>query len=202
MMIKADGLPIAHSNSVPNIYDLDGDSIKDLVLSNTSGYIYFYKNMGTNANPYFEAAYETLKTVSETYIDAYANSRSHFVDWTGDGDLDLLLGGAEGYVWLCENSTITTINEMNTTPSRDDIFKVITNPAKNKVNIKYNLKNPGSVLIRVFDITGQKIATVLQQMQHSGDHSIVWNNSGRCGLYFVNFKTESYNITKKVILLK
>ena len=207
MMIRAGGLPVALSNSVPNIFDLDGDSLKDLILSNTNGYVYLYKNTGTNTNPYFEAAYETLKTVNEIYIDAYANSRSHFVDWTGDGDLDLLLGGAEGYVWLCENSTIPNIKEQNKISLHSSLLKITTNPAKNRVHLTYTLKDPVFVTLCVYDVFGERVATLLQHRQNAGKHNIIWNgidNSSRkisCGIYFINLKTESENITKKVILL-
>ena len=207
-MIRAGGSPIAHSNSAPNVYDLDGDSIKDLILGNTNGYIYFYKNIGSNAVPLFEAEYETLKTNNDNFIDAYSNSRIHFVDWTGDGDLDLLLGGAEGYVWLCENTTVPNIREAHNNLTKEQKFNIVTNPAKNNVHLEYSLEHPMYVSIHVYAITGEMIATLLHRHQPIGNNQTVWDgldhngNKVGCGIYFINLKTEFYSITKKVILLR
>ncbi len=208
IMIKAGGLPIVHSNSVPNIYDLDGDNIKDLVLGNTNGYIYFFKNIGSNAVPLFEAEYETLKTVNDVFIDSYTNSRIQFVDWTGDGDIDMLLGGAEGYVWICENSTEPNVEEAHTTPPTEQTFRITSNPVRNKVHLEYSLENPAYVTINVYTIAGEIIATPLQQQQQVGNHNIVWDgldHKGKkvgCGIYFIKMRSGYCSITKKIILLK
>lgn len=208
IMIKAGGLPIVHSNSVPNIYDLDGDNIKDLVLGNTNGYIYFFKNIGSNAVPLFEAEYETLKTVNDVFIDSYTNSRIQFVDWTGDGDIDMLLGGAEGYVWICENSTEPNVEEAHTTPPTEQTFRITSNPVRNKVHLEYSLENPAYVTIHVYAIAGEIIATPLQQQQQVGNHNIVWDaldHKGKkvgCGIYFIKMRSGYCSITKKIILLK
>lgn len=208
IMIKAGGLPIVHSNSVPNTYDLDGDNIKDFVLGNTNGYIYFFKNIGSNAAPVFEAEYETLKTVNDVFIDSYTNSRIHFVDWTGDGDIDMLLGGAEGYVWICENSTVPNVKEAHNTPPTEQTFRITSNPVRNQVHLEYSLENPAYVTIHVYTIAGEIIATPLQQQQQVGNHNIVWDGldfNGKkagCGIYFIKMKSGYCSITKRVILLK
>lgn len=45
----------------PFYYDWDGDMIKDLVTGQYSnGYIRFYRNIGTNANPQFGASFQYL----------------------------------------------------------------------------------------------------------------------------------------------
>ena len=45
----------------PFYYDWDGDNIKDLVTGQfSSGNVRFYKNIGTNTNPQFGAAYSFL----------------------------------------------------------------------------------------------------------------------------------------------
>lgn len=206
--IKAGGLPITHSNSVPNIFDLDGDNIKDLILGNTNGFVYFYKNVGSNAEPLFEAEYETLKTTDDIFIDSYSNSRIHFIDWTGDGDLDMLLGGAEGYIWICENSTVPNIEEVQNTIIKKQMFNIVTNPAKSNVHMGYSLEQPGYVSIRVYNITGEMIATPLQKQQQTGYHHVVWDgldHNGKkvgCGIYLIRMESGYRSDVKKVIFLK
>lgn len=45
----------------PFYYDWDGDGVKDLVTGQyTSGYVRFYKNIGTDTNPQFGSTFEYL----------------------------------------------------------------------------------------------------------------------------------------------
>lgn len=45
----------------PFYYDWDGDNVKDLVTGQySSGYVRFYKNIGTNTNPQFGASFSYL----------------------------------------------------------------------------------------------------------------------------------------------
>ncbi len=74
----------------PDIADLDGDGLQDLIIGEFDGYVRFYRNQGTPGNPYF-SGYTNL-TYSGEEIDVSYYSRPCVVDWNNDGGLDLLLG--------------------------------------------------------------------------------------------------------------
>ncbi|MFK7787791.1 MAG: FG-GAP-like repeat-containing protein [Crocinitomicaceae bacterium] len=101
------------TGSVPILVDLDGDSLKDLVVANFYRYkpildkestIAFYKNVGTASSPSYQ------------YIDYdYFNLGSHayglrtiptFGDLDNDGDQDMLLGIADGTLIYRENTSV------------------------------------------------------------------------------------------------
>ncbi len=78
------------TRSAPFVVDLDGDNLKDVVAGEVYGYVYFFKNNGTNANPLL-ADLGKLKTGT---IDIYNyTTRVTTTDWDGDGQLDLVVGG-------------------------------------------------------------------------------------------------------------
>ena len=95
-------LVVPSFRSSPVIMDLDGDGLKDLLTGNTDGQLLFYSNVGTDASPIFSGY--TLIEADGIAIDLAGTPRSRpFVcDWTGDGNLDVLIGAYGGQIHLYE----------------------------------------------------------------------------------------------------
>ncbi len=55
----------------------------------------------------------------------------------------------------------------------------------------------------VFNVAGQKVATVANEFMNAGSHSVTWDASGlSAGVYFYTVKTDKYSKTMKMTLLK
>ncbi|MCF7912310.1 MAG: PKD domain-containing protein, partial [Candidatus Cloacimonetes bacterium] len=77
------------------------------------------------------------------------------------------------------------------------------NPFNPETNISFELAGDEMVRIEVYNIKGQKVATVLEQEMTAGAHSIVWNAQGQnSGIFFLRFEADGECDVKKVILLK
>lgn len=92
------------ARSVVRMSDWNGDGLKDLVGSSSTG-VYWCQNTGNNAAPVFSAPQAIAAPVSGSgLIPIYTGYRMrlHLADWNDDGVTDILLGNADGTVSLYE----------------------------------------------------------------------------------------------------
>lgn len=85
-------------------------------------------------------------------------------------------------------------------------FKLVQNypnPFNPNTKIRYSLPHYSNVLIKVFDILGREVATLINQDQPAGDYSIDFNASNLpSGIYLYKLQAGNYIDTKKMILIK
>jgi hypothetical protein len=78
------------SRAAPVAVDGTGDGRKDLLVGETSGHIFFFRNVGTDENPEFEGS--LLLEAGGAVLDVESYSRLDVADWDGDGVNDILCG--------------------------------------------------------------------------------------------------------------
>ena len=85
------------STVCPVVYDWNADNTKDLLLGDSSGFIHFYPNIGTNAAPVFNG-HEKLKAgPGQTQdLDVGSYARPYACDWDEDGLSDIITGYYSG----------------------------------------------------------------------------------------------------------
>ncbi len=77
------------------------------------------------------------------------------------------------------------------------------NPFNPSTKIKYNLPKETKVLIKVYDILGNEIQTLINERQAAGFYEVEFNaNNLASGIYFYTLLTHDYRQTKKMILLR
>lgn len=82
------------------------------------------------------------------------------------------------------------------------------NPFNPVTTIRYHLPVESKVKIVVYDLTGREVATLINDLQSGGFHTIHWNgtdatgNQVATGMYFYRLITADKSITRKMILLK
>ncbi len=90
-----------------------------------------------------------------------------------------------------------------TIPNNYSIYSIYPNPFNPITKITYGLREYSNVKIAIFDLTGKKVATLINKIQSSGYHSIDWNADNHAsGIYFIKMITDEYINTKKLILFK
>jgi hypothetical protein len=59
------------------------------------------------------------------------------------------------------------------------------------------------VELKVYDVFGREVATLVNKKQDAGTHSVTWNASSMSsGVYFYRLRAGAYSETKKLLLLK
>jgi len=77
------------------------------------------------------------------------------------------------------------------------------NPFNPSTTLVYNLHKPASVDLSVYNLKGQKVATLVKQLQQQGKYSETFNaTSLPSGVYVFRLQTEEFCVMKKVILVK
>ncbi|MFI5252253.1 MAG: YCF48-related protein [Bacteroidota bacterium] len=77
------------------------------------------------------------------------------------------------------------------------------NPFNPTTLINYQLPAAGRVSLKVYDILGREIATLVDGAQTPGDHFIQWDGSSLpSGVYFYRIQSGLYSETKKLLLMR
>ncbi len=84
----------------PELVDLTGDGLYDLVFGTASGPLLYYVNTGTTAAP----AWTQNTTLFGGVLDVGGASNPVFFDFDGDGDLDMISGSQLGYIKYFQNT--------------------------------------------------------------------------------------------------
>ena len=77
------------------------------------------------------------------------------------------------------------------------------NPFNPSTKISYSIPSAGHVSLKVYDILGSEVVTLLDTHQDSGKHQTMFDASFLpSGIYFYILETQAYKQTKKMILVK
>jgi S-formylglutathione hydrolase FrmB len=86
--------------------------------------------------------------------------------------------------------------------SSENKFTISPNPLKSSTLIQYTLHQNSPVTIKIIDLTGQEIVTLVDDLQQQGEQQVIFNTSGLpSGIYFCVLKTSEGIQTKKIIKL-
>ena len=88
-------------------------------------------------------------------------------------------------------------------PTSDKLCRAYPNPFNNTVNIAFELPQDGKVRLDIFNLLGQKVATLVNEPMKAGSHTYRWSgDAASSGVYFYRFVTGNHVETQKLMLLK
>lgn len=77
------------------------------------------------------------------------------------------------------------------------------NPFNPSTTIRYAIPRQGFVSLKIYDLLGKEIATLVNEMQSAGWKEVQWNASRfASGMYLVKMQANNFIETKKILLLK
>jgi hypothetical protein len=77
------------------------------------------------------------------------------------------------------------------------------NPFNPSTTIKFSIQNTGLVSLKIYNMLGQEVATIINSELKPGSYSYSFNASRlSSGVYFYSLNAGSFNQTKKMMLLK
>jgi serine protease len=94
----------------------------------------------------------------------------------------------------------------NNIVSKTMVFKLeqnYPNPFNPSTTINYQLREAAFVTLKIYDILGKEVATLVSQFEKEGGHSITFNGTDlTSGIYFYKLRAGNDIATKKLVLLK
>jgi hypothetical protein len=77
------------------------------------------------------------------------------------------------------------------------------NPFNPTTTISYQIPKDGRVTIKIFDIIGREVTTLVDEYKPSGRYSVQFDASRLAsGIYFYSIRSGNYNAVKKMSLIK
>ncbi len=186
------------------------DNPGNVVVQATSDSGYFL--MSNRTIPYVERRVYLLKTNSrgdtvwtrlygEAGGSTIANSAQHTSDGgfiitgTSDPALYLLKITADGLLAVGTNNDIL--------PTESALRQNYPNPFNPNTQIEYSLAHAAFVTLKIYNLLGQEVATLVSEELHPGTYSALWDASGfASGVYYYRLQARSLVETKKLILLR
>jgi hypothetical protein len=99
--------------------------------------------------------------------------------------------------------------ESNELPKQYAVGQNYPNPFNPSTEIKYSLPTESFVTLKIFDITGREVTTLLSEQKLAGTYKIIWNGKNKSGndvssgIYFYHFQADDkFSQTNKMLFLK
>ena len=113
------------------------------------------------------------------------------------------LPATKTYVYMDSLRQFAGIDPIADTKTTTDL-RVSPNPAKDQVKIEYNVNASADVDISVYDLTGKKVKTLLNNKQDKGDYELPISLTAEGfnkGIYFIKLTINNNSIVKKLVVI-
>ncbi len=117
----------------------------------------------------------------------------------------MYIGTKFGVKTFVDTLTVTSVrnDEEEILPSEYALFQNFPNPFNPSTQIKYAIPNGTNVKLKVFDILGKEIITLVNGYKNAGTYEVQFDASNLpSGVYLYRLETESFSQTKKLMLIK
>jgi hypothetical protein len=140
-------------------------------------------------------------------------SGAYYVLSLGVNEQYIFAGTNGSNIWRRSLSQVVTgiENEPNVQPTDFSLKQNYPNPFNPSTKIRYTIpsviasetKQSAFVTLKIYDVLGNEVATLVNEEKPTGNYSVSFDASGlTSGIYFYKLTTSSFTQTKKMILVK
>lgn len=88
-------------------------------------------------------------------------------------------------------------------PNTFELYPPIPNPFNATTSIRFYLPRESDVALEVHNLMGQSVATLVDGVKSSGDHTVQWNAQEHAsGVYVCQLRASGTTLTQKLVLIK
>ena len=108
-----------------------------------------------------------------------------------------------GQIWYKIIDKTVSVTNQSSIVSDFVLYQNYPNPFNPETKITYKIPKTEWVILKVYDISGREISTLVDQKQVVGSHTISFLKGNlSSGIYFYKIQAGEFNKTKKMIVLK
>lgn len=193
-------LPLPYPNSV-SVSDLTGDEKPDIIVGNRVYQFTILENKCSPGTISFSPAIPGTIILGHSNVSIHCDNTLFVSDLYGDGGKDIVSkGNGEILVLQTSNNPFTYIkNEIYEQPTAYLLGQNYPNPFNPETRINFQLPNPGKITIKIYDILGREVKTLVDDFYAAGQYTISWDgsnelgNSVASGVYFYRLQVSTSN---------
>ena len=198
-------------NSVDSPVDIAIDTSNNIYITGTSigpwqnGSSEDYATIKYNSNgdPLWEQRYNAADLMDRPYSIVVDNSGNVYV--TGISEASYTSNGS---VTIKYSQPPTDIDKSNyNLPEKFSLNQNYPNPFNPSTSIQYQISSISQVTLKVYDVLGNEIATLVNEEKQAGSYEVEFNTASSIknpasGIYFYRLQAGNFVETRKMILLK
>ena len=97
----------------------------------------------------------------------------------------------------------SNIIEVEVMPNENSLLQNYPNPFNPVTNFKFQIVKPGLVTLKIYDMLGKEVSTIVNEELKAGYYSYKWDASKLAsGIYFYRITAGSYTEVKKMLMIK
>jgi hypothetical protein len=111
--------------------------------------------------------------------------------------------GGVFYIRLLRKAGTTDVKKSTNQPGFFKLYQNYPNPFNPSTFINYQLPASALVVLKVFDVLGKEVETLVNERQNAGNHSVQFNASNLpSGVYFYRLEAGTNHMIRKLLILK
>jgi len=146
--------------------------------------------------------------------NSFTNGPPSFDNWVydnvftsaGDNPYFCVTHGAQGGIGMSGVVTVmnpVSVSDQNLVINKFELEQNYPNPFNPTTNISYVISVKSKVVLKVFDVLGNEIATLVNEEKAVGSYVVEFNSSElTSGIYFYKLQAGSFVEIKKMVILK
>ena len=145
--------------------------------------------------------YQIADSLSDQYL--YINFINRKYGWAFPAfvitnEIHTRIGGNDTTFFTAVNSNVSEI------PNGFELFQNYPNPFNQMTNIKYQITSKSFINLRIFDITGKEITTLINEEKQTGMYSVRFDSGNlSSGIYFYIMSIDGKTIdVKKMVIVR
>lgn len=142
-------------------------------------------------------------TNSDTTLRIWNTERDQSFTFEFNDSIITVLFDPQNYILKQANRDISLNVFENQTPQKFELLQNYPNPFNSQTTIRFSIPSKDFVSIKLFDLNGNEIKTLVNNEFNQGQYSINLDASQLAsGVYFYMMKTKKFNATKKLVIIK